>query len=275
MAGYVKIHRKLLDWGWYKVPCVKDVFIHLVLTANYSPSEYQGKLIERGQAVFGLNSLAEKLGYSVQQIRTAIDKLKSTKEISVWSNRHFSVATITNFAEYQDASCDGDNQQTNNKQTTDKQQTDNKQITNNQQTDNNIIRNKEEKKERNIYTARARVCAGEFVSLFNKICQDLPKVKAYNGKREMLIDGALELLQEYETEPEAFFKRIQRSDYLCGRKSDWRASFDWLVMPGNIVKIIEGNYDNPPPKPPKGGAMFSAQGGSFDVAELEDRGLFD
>ena len=87
-----------------------------------------------------------------------------------------------------------------------------------------------------------------------------------------MIDGAVDLLQEYETEPEAFFKRIQRSDYLCGRKKDWKATFDWIIMPGNLVKIIEGNYDNPPPK---GGTMFSTRGGSFDVAEFEDRGLFD
>lgn len=263
MAGYIKIHRKLLDWGWYSVPCVKDVFIHFLITANYAPSEFHGKVIERGQAVFSLDSLSKKLGYSLQQIRTALNKLKQTGEISVYTNRHFSIATITNYADYQDVP------------ETDEQQTDNKQITNHQQTNNTVIRNKEEKKERNIYTARARVCAGEFVSLFNKICQDLPKVKSINGKREMMIDGALELLQEYETEPKAFFERIHRSDYLCGRKKDWKATFDWIIMPGNLVKIIEGNYDNPPPKLPKGGAMFSTQGGSFDVAELEDRGLFE
>jgi hypothetical protein len=29
-----------------------------------------------------------------------------------------------------------------------------------------------------------------------------------------------------------------------GRKTDYRASFDWALKPKNIQKIIEGNYDN-------------------------------
>lgn len=39
------------------------------------------------------------------------------------------------------------------------------------------------------------------------------------------------------------------SDFLAGRKTDWRASPDWMLEPKNLVKVLEGNYDaNGPPK---------------------------
>lgn len=39
-------------------------------------------------------------------------------------------------------------------------------------------------------------------------------------------------------------ERIRGSDFLCGRKTDWKVTFDWFIKPGNITKILEGNYDN-------------------------------
>ena len=156
MAGYIKIHRKLTDWGWYSVPCVKDVFIHLLITANYQPSEYRGVTIERGQAVFGLDSLSKTLGYSIQQIRTALKKLIKTGEISVTTNHHYSIATIKNYNQYQDE------QQTDNKQITNKQQTNNKQITTSKKR-----RNKEIKKIYSLDNASFDVEAYKDSSIFD------------------------------------------------------------------------------------------------------------
>lgn len=41
---------------------------------------------------------------------------------------------------------------------------------------------------------------------------------------------------------EAFFKYIQESDWLMGRKSDWKANFEWIITKKNFNKIIEGTY---------------------------------
>jgi hypothetical protein len=40
------------------------------------------------------------------------------------------------------------------------------------------------------------------------------------------------------------FEKTGNSDFLSGRKSDFKASFDWIFKPQNYVKILEGNYDN-------------------------------
>lgn len=42
----------------------------------------------------------------------------------------------------------------------------------------------------------------------------------------------------------AFFERVKRSDFLAGRKTDWRADFDWLIKAANFLKTLEGKYDN-------------------------------
>ena len=254
MAGYIKIHRKLLSWGWYSVPCVKDVFIHFLITANYSPSEYQGISIDRGQAVFGYSALSQALGYSVKQIRTAIDKLKKTGEITVWTNRQFSVATITNYDEYQEAN--------ENDVRANEWQTKGKRRANEGQTDGTQrATSKEIKKERNkeIYTY--------VLDEFNTICQSLPKVKTLTPTRKGRIDKAKAQLKD--TTFADLFKRVQASDFLTGKVKDWRADFDWVLKPEHLTKILEGCYDNR--EVCNKGLVYSAQNASFDVSRFEER----
>lgn len=150
LNGYVKIYRKLLSWGWYSNSPVKDTFIHFLLTANFKDMPWQNIVIERGQLVTSYPKLAESLGFTVQQIRTAILKLKSTGEITVKTTNKFQLVTVVNFEDYQSYE-DETNRQINtqiNRQITDNQQTNNRQITDNQQQRKNDknIRIKEDKK---------------------------------------------------------------------------------------------------------------------------------
>ena len=101
MNGYIKIHRKITEWGWYKDPNTKAVFLHLLLTANYREREYMGYKIMPGQTVVGRLELAESLGLTVQNIRTALNHLKSTNEITIKSTNRFSIVTIVNWDLYQ------------------------------------------------------------------------------------------------------------------------------------------------------------------------------
>ena len=41
---------------------------------------------------------------------------------------------------------------------------------------------------------------------------------------------------------------IARAPFLLGQKTDFRATFDWVLKPSNHQKIIEGNYRGPGPK---------------------------
>lgn len=137
--GFVKIHRKLTEWEWYHNSNVVRVFLHLLLMANHEDSKWQGIAVKRGQRVTSYEHIATEVGeLSVQQVRTALNKLKSTHEITSQSTTEYTIITITNYNAYQE------NNTRNNKQITNEQQTNNKQITTNKN-------EKNEKNEKNIY----------------------------------------------------------------------------------------------------------------------------
>jgi len=41
---------------------------------------------------------------------------------------------------------------------------------------------------------------------------------------------------------EALLKAVEKSPFLLGLKTDFKATFDWIILPSNYQKIIEGNY---------------------------------
>ena len=142
--GFISLHRKMTEWGWYSDSATKAVFLHLLLTANWKPTEYKGHKVDVGQTIIGLSSLAKKLGLTIQNVRTALSHLEQTGEITKITTNRFTVVTIENWAKYQCPETEDNKQLTNNQQTT------NKQLTNNQQHLNKVIikqGNKEIKRE--------------------------------------------------------------------------------------------------------------------------------
>jgi hypothetical protein len=125
MDGWIKLHRKFLEWGWYDDVNTFKVFIHILLSVNSKPGTWRGIDIEPGQLITGRLELANRLKLSEMQIRTALNKLKSTNEITIKTTPQYSVITVKNWTDYQH-----DNQQ-NNQQITNKQPTNNQRITTN------------------------------------------------------------------------------------------------------------------------------------------------
>lgn len=101
LNGYIKLFRKLIRWGWYQDSVVKDLFLHCLICASYKDFEWMGMELKAGQLITGRKKLAEELGFSEQQIRTAISKLESTGEISIFSTNKYSIITVTNWENYQ------------------------------------------------------------------------------------------------------------------------------------------------------------------------------
>jgi biotin operon repressor len=144
MNGFVKIHRRMMMWEWYTDHITKSVFLHLIISANYEDGRFRGHEVKRGQVVTGRKELADKLSLTQQNIRTALDKLKSTSEITIKSTNRFSIITVVNYNTYNDVQ-PGINHQISqpvNQQSTNSQPTVNQQLT----TSKNI-RKKERKKD--------------------------------------------------------------------------------------------------------------------------------
>lgn len=81
--------------------------------------------------------------------------------------------------------------------------------------------------------------------LFHEICISYPKVIKLSDNRKKTIKARY---IEYGKDIEIFktlFTKAEESNFLKGKNdSNWSASFDWLINSSNMIKILEGNYDN-------------------------------
>jgi len=230
--GYIKLHRSILKWEWWDDINTTRVFIWLLLNAQWENFRYRGYEVPRGSLVIGRKRMSKELRMSEQSIRTSLNHLKSTNEITIQSTNKFSLVTIVNWDKYQGKD-DEINQQTN--------QQINQQSTNNQPTTNHIIRNKEYK---NIRREEYSVADCEPVqNLFNDICVKYPPCRNLTKTR---LDKVRILLSEFSLDDiKEVFTKANGSDYLTGiNDRGWRAGFDWIIEVDNFVKIQDGNFDN-------------------------------
>lgn len=89
---------------------------------------------------------------------------------------------------------------------------------------------------------------------YNAICTSLPKVVRLTDKRRR----AVRLIYDKGYTPEQLdevFRKAQASSFCTGQNDrHWKADFDWLLNESNLVKVLEGKYDNPAAaKPPEKG----------------------
>lgn len=131
MSGWIKIHRKFLDWQWFKKPEAVQLFIYMLLKANHKDGNWQGHEIKKGQFITSAQTISNDTKLSLQVVRTLLKKFELTNEIIVKSTNKFTMLTICKYECYQDES------NTTNKQLTNKQQTTNKQLTTNKNDKNN------------------------------------------------------------------------------------------------------------------------------------------
>lgn len=100
-TGWIKLHRQLLDWEWYDDINTKCLFIHCLLRANHSDTEWRGHKIKRGQFLTSVDTLTRETGLSVSQIRTSLKKLISTNEIASKSQARSTVITVLGYDSHQ------------------------------------------------------------------------------------------------------------------------------------------------------------------------------
>lgn len=100
-GGYIKIHRKIIDWEWYHDPVVSRVFLHLLVTANYEPGRFEGHKIEVGQCVISLQKVAEILNVSKDSVNRALKKLEKSGELQRLPTAKFTIITLKNYTHYQ------------------------------------------------------------------------------------------------------------------------------------------------------------------------------
>lgn len=101
MNGWIKIHRRLLEWEWYDDDNMFRLWIHLLLKASPTDREWHNIELKRGQYVTSLSELSEETGLSKRNLRTCIERLKNDTQIDTQTTHQYTIITICNYDKYQ------------------------------------------------------------------------------------------------------------------------------------------------------------------------------
>lgn len=136
MEWFVQLHKKICDWEWYTDIPTKTLFLHILLKCNFKEAKWKGKIVKPWDFITSIEHLSLETWLTRQQVRTAIQKLKMTWEITHYSTNEYTTLTLNNWESYNTQD---------NKRITNEQQTNNKRIT----TTNKEYKEKKEYKEYN------------------------------------------------------------------------------------------------------------------------------
>lgn len=99
----------------------------------------------------------------------------------------------------------------------------------------------------------------QILEQYNSICGNLPPATKLTEKRKR----AISRLIKDGCDLDELFRKAAQSRFLGGDNSrKWHASLDWLLIPSNALKVIEGNYSpiTPAPSAPITGNPFDEYG---------------
>jgi len=276
MGGWIKIFSKFLQWEWFDKAEMVQLFIYLLLCANYKDLYWRGIPVKRGQLLTSRDKISKDTGLTERQIRTCLSRLKTTGEIAVKTTNKYSIITICKYEEYQDdlqsarpterpAECQSNDRQATSK-ATDKATT---------STEDKNIRNKEISISEDIDTKKSRKAASpsasdeaqaeepaekipfaEIKNLWNSTCTGFARlVVISDNRRNKIRNRVAEMGGVEKALPiiKTIFEKAQASSFLKGdNKRGWKASFDWFFENDkNWVKVFEGNYDEKPAGTPQ------------------------
>jgi len=126
--GYIKLWRKTFDAGWLQNHKLWAFWCWCLMKASHKEFDIivgcQNVHLIPGEFVFGLKAASKETKISIQSIRTLLDFLKTSRNLTIKSTNKFSIISIVNWNTYQQEENEINTQI-------------NKQLTNNQQTTNN------------------------------------------------------------------------------------------------------------------------------------------
>ncbi len=165
---YIKLFRKMLNWEWYTDINTKVLFLHCLLKANWKDGSWHGHEYKRGQFITSLPSLAKETGLTIRQVRTALEHLKSTGEVTDKKYPKFRIITVVSYDLFQSTDRQNDRKTTGNRQA--KRQSSDSQATADIRTYKNI---KEDKKiEPALPPEKTDWYDGDYITDFRRACEE-------------------------------------------------------------------------------------------------------
>lgn len=85
----------------------------------------------------------------------------------------------------------------------------------------------------------------EIIDLYHEVLPELPKIRTWPEHRKKALktrwneDSSRQSLDWWRG---FFLEKVKPSDFLCGRVNEWTASLDWIILPRNFAKVLDGFY---------------------------------
>nr|WP_294713472.1 DNA replication protein DnaD [Prevotella sp.] len=238
MAGWIKINRKIIEhWLWQDAERLKW-WLDLLFMASWEERKttHDAHLItlQRGQMVASIGYLKDRWGKNHQTILKFLKTLETegmiTRKVLY---RQTAIITICNYESYQTSDNDGVYSI----------------VATNKEYNNNISSSlrSEDLSDKKSDSQKSDMDLSKFVVFWNseieKQKSTIPKIRSIQGKRKNHI---LARCREHGKEAIAeMVRKMAQSDFLNGNNDrGWIANFDWVFLPTNFQKVLDGNYDN-------------------------------
>lgn len=100
-SGWIKLHRKIKEWEWYKDSQVVHLFYHLIVSANDKDKKWKDFNIRRGEFVTSVRNISEETGIPVISVRRKLEVLEESGAILRKTTNKFTLITICKYDSYQ------------------------------------------------------------------------------------------------------------------------------------------------------------------------------
>lgn len=238
-----------------------------------------------GQLSYAIRYLAEAWQWHRSKTSRFLDKLKKWGMIETQTETGQLILTICNYSVFQS---DRDKSETaigtTPRQERDKSETNNKNLRTKEIKEKiykkENISNSDFDEDQSSKTTPPKIIADRMIEVWNSVCGDTlgQVVKLTNTRKQKLVKRWKEDFGESIEQWTGFCNRIISSDFLSGKNQSnrdrpWKASFDWVLNPQNLAKIIEGNYDNEKAHRPKTRAEQTSELSDFQQRLVKIGGL--
>ena len=124
-AGWIKLHRKLLDAPYYRDGDHIRLWLHILLRANHEPTEILldgvTRMIMPGQFVTSRKVLSQELLISDSKAERVLKYFKTEQQIEQESHSKYRIITVVKWEEYQHSEQQDEQQMNSNRTATEQQ----------------------------------------------------------------------------------------------------------------------------------------------------------
>lgn len=101
-SSYIKLDRNIKNWSCFQDSKALQLWIFLLTSAVYEPTEYRGVKLRRGQWATSLRQIETATGQDRHSLSKSLDKLIENGSITIESrHKKYMVLSIENYDYYQ------------------------------------------------------------------------------------------------------------------------------------------------------------------------------